>query len=338
MEQGSLTDECSTSPTSWQYEIARKTELRRFIRPCCIGDISHDVGLRGSINDFHDKYCITKRIIGKGGFGTVYAGLTLCDQRPVAIKRIRSCNLAFTEHYHGRKLPTEVVFHMHVNDVKGVLRLLDHYVLPDDSHALVIARPTMAVDLHAYKARHGPLDENTARNFLSQVLRTVIYCRDAGICHRDIKDENLIIDVKTGRVYLIDFGSSALWASTYENYITGTSVYCPPEWFRNRSYRPDAGTVWSLGILLYNFLYCDVPFKTSSQIVNDDPTWPDTAQHISESAKSFIKSCLNKNADLRPSFHELQRHYWLNVLQKPWDMMNIRFRDIHCSRQNLAVY
>ena len=45
-------------------------------------------------------------------------------------------------------------------------------------------------------------------------------------------------------------------------------VYASPEWIYSKRYNGEKATVWSLGVLLFNMIYGDVPFHTNNQILD----------------------------------------------------------------------
>ena len=89
----------------------------------------------------------------------------------------------------------------------------------------------------------GPLPEHLARDLFMQLVDTVSECHEKGVVHRDIKDENILIDINTFKIKLIDFGSGALLQEELYRKFKGIRVYSPPEWINCGAYTAEALTV-----------------------------------------------------------------------------------------------
>merc|ERR1719367_1019707 len=249
--------------------------------------------------EFHRLYTING-MLGKGGFGQVYSGVRNNDLKPVAIKIIKKqtyCSkLVWPTNFDGQVVPLEVYLMQKLNHINGVIKLLEYFETLE-SYILVLERMVPNIkclndsscgcektttttsqiqDLWDFITNHGPLNEDLTRKIFSQVVQTIQEVNKAGVVHRDIKDENILIDTQNHQIKIIDFGSGAtittdaevnknIHATTAFIDYHGTRICAPPEYFTKRCYKADGLNVWSLGILLYNMTTGDVPFKSDRQ-------------------------------------------------------------------------
>jgi serine/threonine protein kinase len=294
--------------------ITRCELLTAKLSRLALSSFSSCIGGRRRIDEdkrrFYKEYRLGV-VIGQGGFGRVYAGFRKKDGLQVAIKELPISDVDHAS--QDGQLPLEVILMQKVADVPGTIKFVDCFNMGHNYY--VVMERFNSKDLFDFISEQGPLPENLAKNIFSQVLSTVLQCHAVGVLHRDIKDENLLIDLTTYKVKLIDFGSGTyLHDETYTEF-EGTRVYSPPEWIKYRRYKADGLTVWSLGILLYDMLCGDVPYNSDHEIRDSQLTWKKEVE-VSEEAREIVSKCLDPDPGCRISLDQLCQNPWLLELNK----------------------
>jgi serine/threonine protein kinase len=259
------------------------------------------------MSSVNSQYIIGKKI-GEGAFGVVRAAQRSADDLLVAIKFILRHNVRHWESVDQKDVPQEVLLLKHAQGIPGVVRFVE--CIEEAAGFAVVMERVDGDDLFDHiQARHG-LGEFEAKRLFAQVVQTVAQCHQKGILHRDIKDENILIDRVTGNIRLVDFGCATFLNPNDESFhiFSGTRHYAPPEWIRLGEYRAEPSTVWQLGTLLYSMVNDEVPFDDDTEILECQLMW---WKPISYDCRNLITTCLESEPSARASLAQILAHKWL---------------------------
>lgn len=248
------------------------------------------------------------RVLGEGGGGIVYAvkirsGVDVDEKRParaVALKVLRA-ELAPSERERRRFL--EEAERMQRVDAPGLVKLLEAGLLPDGRPYL--AMPLLEGETLAARLRRGPLPAETAVRHFGILARAVQALHDAGMVHRDVKPENIML-VDDAPV-LLDFGIARdidddTTTTTAEGRVRGTPAYMAPERFFGAaaSVRSD---VYELGVVLYTMLVGRLPWGSEKNVTDRlNPASPrDAGADVSGALARVILGALSTRPEMRPA-------------------------------------
>lgn len=162
--------------------------------------------------------------------------------------------------------------------------------------------------------------EPEAARILARILGAVSYLHVNGICHRDLKRDNVLFaadDRNADSVRVIDFGLAVDCSDGRPmTERVGTLTYAAPEVFAS-CYGPGVD-LWSVGVIAYVMLAGELPFDGKSDKVvikqvrrAEVKFYDDLFEHTTDSAKAFVAALLEKNPKKRLSAEAALAHPWI---------------------------
>jgi cyclin-dependent kinase 2 len=199
--------------------------------------------------------------IGEGTYGMVYKAICYATGERVAIKKIK---ILYEEDGVPSTALREISLLREMNHI-NVLRLHDVY---SNSRSLFLVFECLDMDLRVYLKRHGPFMEKPLRNGVFQCFRGIEFCHGHRILHRDLKPQNVLIDVKTMRLVLADFGLARYFSvplKTYTHEVVTLWYRAPEVLLGQQRYAPPID-IWSLGCILAEMATGQALFPGDSEI------------------------------------------------------------------------
>ncbi len=207
------------------------------------------------------RYLVQSKI-ASGGTSTVYRGLDTRLDRPVAVK-VMDSRYAGDAQFLTR----------FQREARAVARLKDPGLVAVYDQGLDARHPFLVMELieggtlRELLAERGPMPPYAVAAVLRPVLGGLAAAHRAGLVHRDVKPENVLIS-DDGDVKIADFGlvrAVAAAGITSTSVILGTVAYLSPEQVRHGDASPRSD-VYSAGILTYELLTGRTPFTGDSPL------------------------------------------------------------------------
>ena len=148
-------------------------------------------------------------------------------------------------------------------------------------------------------------------------MRGIAYMHSKGYAHRDLKLDNILMDVTTKNIKIIDFGFS-LRAKADEklNFFCGTPHYMDPDIVRKQAYNGHAADVWACGVILYIIYVGKLPFfgEFEADLFRKIQNGKFTAVPLDigdDKVRGLFKRIFDTNPNTRLTAQQCVDHPWL---------------------------
>jgi serine/threonine protein kinase len=264
-----------------------------------------------SLDSFH-----LNRVLGKGAFAKVLLVQKEDSGTMYAMKVLK-------KHHVARKNQIE-----HTRTERRILAKVQHpficllrYAFQTKKKLYLVLDYHPGGELFYHLSRRGRFREKEAKFFIAEITSALEYLHDHNICYRDLKPENVLIQL-SGHIALTDFGLSK---DNMESKVSGGKSFCgTPEYLApeiiHRKGHGKAVDWWSLGMVSYELLTGLPPWYTKNRLhLFEDICWAPLrfARHVSQEARSLIRGLLTRDANDRFSASDAKANVFFADLD--WD-------------------
>ena len=265
-------------------------------------------------------------VVGSGSFGVVYRARVNTTGQLIVVKVVSFDSQDKLSLAHAEALENELALLQSLQHSR-IVRYLGHERITgridnigaspgDECEKLLVMCEYMPGGSIAGAIRQfGPFDEKAIALHTRQILEGLSFLHDNRVCHRDLKCDNVLIDVN-GSCKLADFGCSKRLDISPEGTtvimksMKGSIPWMAPEVLMGQGYGRSSD-VWALGCVVLEMALGRNPWGHFDNImqamyrIGMGTKGPEIPDFLSEPCKSFVKLCLNRDPKSRPSISEL---------------------------------
>ena len=247
------------------------------------------------------RYVLERRL-GRGGMGVVYLARELRLDRRVAIKLLppeRALQPTARQRFLREARTAAQLSH------PGIVPI---FAVHEVSDFVYFAMAYVDGDTLGRRVRErGPLPHDTAARLLEEVARALAYAHDRGVVHRDVKPDNILLDLATGRALVSDFGIARVGSDTTTGpqRVVGTAEFMSPEQVLGERVDPRSD-LYSLGVVGFFALSGELPFVgqddmsvLARHVTEPPPPLASVAPGVPPRLAETIDRCLAKDPGAR---------------------------------------
>ncbi|MEZ4221847.1 MAG: protein kinase [Polyangiaceae bacterium] len=273
-----------------------------------------------------DRYRLEK-MLGEGGFGTVWAATHLGTDKGVALKLLKtSSDEAVLRRFRREAKAVSAVNH------PNVVAVHDIFNLPDGAPVMVMDLLN-GQDLGQRLAQVGRLSLGETASILTPILSAIGAAHAAGVVHRDLKPDNIFLHVRgdgKAEPKVLDFGIAKLTSQkqdamrsanlTQTGAVLGTPYYMSPEQVFGEKDLDHRADVWAMGVIIYECLSGKRPYDganfgqlfkaiTLGKHVPLAEAVPELPAEVAQLVEGMLQTdCSQRLSSLAPAFELLGRY------------------------------
>ncbi|KKK13023.1 hypothetical protein ARAM_001874 [Aspergillus rambellii] len=278
----------------------------------------------GSIPQRQPTFRIVRgRLIGKGTYGRVYLGMNADTGEVLAVKQVEiNPRIAGQDKDRIKEM---------VAAMDQEIDTMQHLEHPNIVQYLGCERGEFSISIYleyisggsvgSCLRKHGKFEESVVKSLTRQTLEGLSYLHHQGILHRDLKADNILLDVD-GTCKISDFGISKktdnIYGNDSSNSMQGSVFWMAPEVIQSQGQGYSAKVdIWSLGCVVLEMFAGRRPWSKEEAIgaiyklgsLSQAPPIPeDVSMNISPAALAFMWDCFTVDTYDRPTAETLLTH------------------------------